>query len=63
MMRKLGYSCDFVTEPPDEEQCGQQRAALRLQVNTGKHTVNHEEQEIRDRRLAAINRVLSRRFP
>lgn len=62
-MQRLGYSCDIVTEPPDKEQCVLQREALRPEVSPGEHTVDPEEQKIRDRRLAAINRVLSRRFP
>lgn len=62
-MAYFDYACDLVTEPPDAKTLGAELDALRPSLNRGGYSIpTCEEQKIRARRLAAIDRVLSRRL-
>lgn len=62
-MTRLGYTCDLVAEPPDADQRAAELETLATSINPGGYAIPHgEEQEIRERRLAAIDRVLNRRL-
>ena len=62
LMKRLGYSCDLETESPEETELGARLDALRPDLNPGGYEIpTAEEQAIREKRLAAIHRVLDRR--
>ena len=63
MMGHLDYTCDLVSECPDARTLDIELDRLRPEIDPGGYSIpSDEEQEIRARRLAAINRVLARRL-
>ena len=63
LMVQFSYAGDFITEPPAAETRTALLDELRPSVNAGSYSIpSSQEQEIRERRLAAVQRVLTRRL-
>ncbi len=62
-MTVLDYTCELVPHPPEAGTLTAELDALRPSINPGGYVIpTDEEQEIRARRLAAIEQVLARRL-
>lgn len=63
LMAELGYPCELVTDEGDAATRAAELEALRPSIHPGERVrPSAEEQAIRDRRLAAIERVLARKL-